>query len=89
MEPISDMSIEQLTQAVYRLSKDGLEATSRDLELLLKYQELRDRVAAIESSLPDWLKNGNMYPPGLLQTLGIPVVTHQINPQNQITEDEI
>ncbi len=75
MEPISDMSIEQLTEAVHYLRRETNQL-SRD-------------VKEIKASMPDWLKNGNMYPPGLLNALGIPIVTHQVNPQNQITEDEI
>ncbi len=68
----SDMSLEQLTQAVYGLREE--------------LASVRHGIAEIKSAMPDWLKNGNMYPPGLLQSLGIPV-QHTVHPDNRATKE--
>ncbi len=76
---MNDMSIEQLTFAVNELTTfSALQGE--------QINQLSRRLREIECSLPDWLKNGNMYSPELLATLG---VIHQVNPQNQIKDDEL
>ncbi len=82
----NDMSIEQLTQAIYGLREE--------------LASVRHELDEINKRMPDWLQNGNMYPPSLLRTLGIPTAydsfgniltyptNHVINSDNKTKENK-
>ncbi len=84
----NDMSIEQLTQAVHVLKIQIAQLQDQN-------KWMQECIKVIESLMPDWLKNGDMYPPSLLRTLGIPTAfdsfgniltyptNHVVNSQNQ------